>query len=163
MTVYEAESSPISFALWDKVRLGLCKSVKEYQRMHKANGVRASFTYDLDEVSVSQIEASLDLVLIRPRDVGFHGDEVSIEHALERFQLFGLELCPAEVGLALPLQRKNFFQGQGVYVAMEPVLYSGYGYGVFQIRDLEHIVVMISEGRMGCVSTNDRFATVRPS
>jgi hypothetical protein len=71
--------------------------------------------------SFSRTTADIDLVVIRVAELGFGPDGASLRDIYARAGIFGLELCPPEVG---PILRLNYLDqplGEFLHVAMRPV------------------------------------------
>jgi hypothetical protein len=111
-----------SFAIWKTVTLGINKSTAAYRKALKANGYHIGDYADqiLNKVKVSETEIQVDLVVKTVAELGFK-DGARRDAIYARAIEFGLELCLAEVGLALRLQYPDQPYREWLRIAMEPV------------------------------------------
>jgi len=121
------------FAVWKTIKLGVHRTPDAYEKAFGAAGFRISeyALKILKEISVSQAEIELDLVVVTPADLGLKNP--TYQQICDRAIELGLEKCPREVGPALRLDYPDQSYGEWLRVAMEPEADSGgylYVFGV---------------------------------
>ena len=123
-----------SFVIWNTVTLGTYKSSSEYRKALGAGGYRVGDYADqiFNKVKVSETVTQLDLVVKTVAELGFKNG-VARKQIYDRAIKLGLELCPAEVGLALRLQYPGQPYGGWLHIAMEPIADSVDGLRVFEV------------------------------
>jgi hypothetical protein len=104
--------------IWKTIKIG---DKKEYKF---SNDIRVSdWAKDIQsKTPLSKKKENIDLVVLTPKDLGFEGN-VTIKELFDEENLakYGVELCPAEVGLALREQYLDQPKNEWLYVAMLPI------------------------------------------
>jgi hypothetical protein len=73
------------------------------------------------EFSVQEHSEEIDLIKLSVRDLGFPGAPTTFK-IYARAKELGLELCPAETGLSLPLEYNIQARGDWYFVAIKPIM-----------------------------------------
>lgn len=104
--------------VWKTVTIG---GKKEYTFNSDINIF--SYAKDLQsKTPLTKKKESIDLVILTPKDLGFTGYPTTKQFFDEiNLAKYGVELCPAEVGLALREQYTNQPVGEWLYIAMKPI------------------------------------------
>jgi len=120
-----------SFKVWRTIELGTFKRRRDLlnalDKKGKLNCVDGSYSRMLTRMSIAKKRVRLNLVKIRPKDIGFvvpetrWGEKIFMASQLNRHALsIGLRLCPAEVALQLCLQSHLYISD--VTIGMKPTL-----------------------------------------
>jgi hypothetical protein len=117
------EAAQGTMHVWKTVKLGLHKSPNEYRMALRSALIPINPWADsvLSNISCSQVEIDVDLVIMSVADLGFKRGGCYANICTQAIAL-GLELCPAEVGPALCLQSNNQVRGECVHIAMEAAI-----------------------------------------
>lgn len=165
LSLQPIKTEPRDFALWKTVTLGLKKSPKDYRKALEKDGYRIGDYAGqiLNKTEVSQTEVEVDLVLVTVGELGFNED-ARRDKIYARAMKLGLQVCPAEVGLALRLAYKDQSQGEWLCIGMEPITDSGGNPNVFGVgRDAGARWLYGNYGHPGSVWTvGIRWVFVRP-
>jgi len=143
----------MNFKIWKTITLGIYKSVKAYRKaLIKAGfGISHRVSGILNKIRVSQSRVQLDLVNLSIAELGFN-EITRRDKIYVRAKKRGLELCPAEVGLALRLACPDQSSGEWL-VAMKPIPDSGSSdLWIFRVAC---IVTSIENARWLHVSSDD--------
>lgn len=125
------------FPMWKTIKLGT--GIKDAAGFRTAIGDAkmrigdwANDILGMPAFKVSEVEQSIDLVLVTPKELGFKGNATYKDICAKAKEL-GLELCPNEVGLQLRLQYTDQPMNERVVVAMEPITGSDGDLDVFGV------------------------------
>ena len=153
------------FPVWKTLILGRPVSVNVYRAIMSANDCRMDHytSQMLDKVIVSSAETEVDLVNISVADLGFRYGAIYAA-ICTRAKDFGLERCPAEVGLNLRLEYTDQPYGESLHVAMKAITDWSDRLAIFKVvcdGDIRRLDA--SNGDPGGVwGDNDRFVFVQP-
>jgi len=119
-------SSENSHIPWRTITLGLHKTLAAYRVALQKSGFQISGYMDdiLNKVSIAEQPYDVTLVMRSVADLGFTS-VTRYDRICERAKELGLELCPAEVGLALRLTYDDQARGDWFRLAMEPLVADG--------------------------------------
>jgi hypothetical protein len=115
---------PIEMPVWKTVKLGLHKSPDEYRAaLRSAKRKITDWANEiLDDVTCSQEEKEVDLVLLSTDDLGLKDENwTKYRDICTKAIELGLEICSAEVGFALRLQYPDQPRGESVRMPVEAV------------------------------------------
>lgn len=107
--------------IWKKITIGGKKKYVFDKEIYVSSRGK-----DLQEkTSLAKKKEILDLVILTPKDLGFTKYPTTTELFDEKnLTKYGIELCPAEVGLALREQYTDQPNQEWLYVAMKPIIAS---------------------------------------
>jgi hypothetical protein len=110
------------FPIWKTITLGMCKSPDEYRKALKQGRVSISDWGNdiLDRIAYSQEKIEVNLVVLSVSELGFYRSAKYKDLCAKALEL-GLQLCPAEVGLALRLSYKDQPCGERLRIAMKAI------------------------------------------
>ncbi len=154
-----------SFSIWKTITIGLHKNAESYRKALKSCGFKISDWVNdiLKKIVVSSVETILDLVILTVAELGFNNG-ATLQQIYDRAKELGLELCPAEVGLALCLAYLDQPYGEWLQIAMEPITDSDGGVGVFHVAhdDDEQWLGMCWSSSDGVWNPDDQWVFVGP-
>lgn len=126
------------FGVWKTIKLGTgLKTANDFRNALKSGGFRIGDWADdiLGKPAFKAVakETEVDLVKVTVAELGFK-DGARRDQIYERAKQLGFELCPPEVGPQLRLQYRDQPNDEWVLVAMESIVDSGGGSGVFSVE-----------------------------
>lgn len=158
------ERGEVNLLTHDVIYIGLRKSWLEYvQGLHQIGWkIGQALLGMFDELPLAAQSTKLKIQTIGPRDVGFRRD-LSMDAWYNAIEAFGLELCPAEVAFAMPLNDVCPLSGLRISVGMEPVVGDdAWRRGViFQISK-DRSGMWLTDEFAGDVAVDSHWAFVQP-
>jgi hypothetical protein len=117
-----------------KVTLGTHRTAEELETAtwKEGNKVSPAASRIFKKITVAQVPVELELVVVSGEDLGFRF-AVSPSEIRAKAQVFGLQICPAEVGPQLRRAYKTQRRGECLLIAMDPILDSDHWIFVFDV------------------------------
>ena len=112
---------------WNRkwISLGIYPDIDDLRdaldRAHMKIGESANEILSQQAFVVSKAQTEAIVVIISVADLGFEKEGASLADIHTRARLFGLELCPAEVGPMLRLKYLNQPIGEFIHIGMKPI------------------------------------------
>lgn len=121
--------------IWKTITIGQLKDKQNAINALEHSGVRISICARemLDKVVFQQEEEKIDLVKITVNDLFGDSKPHTTSEIYTRAEKLGLELCPAEVALALRLEYQDQPLREWIYVGMNTIADSDGYPGVFKL------------------------------
>lgn len=118
----QESASPSNFPIWKTVTTG-SYSVQDYFAAIEKKGMTVSqWAKELcEKTTAAKRTEDVDLVRVKVGDMGIDAEYPTTQQIYDWAEKNGLELCPAEVGLALRLEYENQPTGEWLVVGMKPI------------------------------------------
>jgi len=117
------------FPTWKTIDLGRCSSVQGYCEAFKqgyhcsVGGYRAPKIIMASDIVISQNCTRIELVNVSNVDLGLK--KATRSGVYKRAKMFGLDLCPNEVGFVLRMEYREQPDGEELLIAMKPIKLDG--------------------------------------
>lgn len=107
------------FPVWRTIKLGVYKSTGAYHAALDSHGYQVDATMPWAMIGCAQRVTRVDLVILSVADLGFK-EGAAYKDVCACAKRLGLQVCPAELGLALRLSFKDQTPGW-LHIAMQPI------------------------------------------